>query len=580
MRITGPKPQLTAPHREPSEDQMIWRIELGIIQDGDAATLTRIAEEIANTAATRCNARARQTRLPKRRPPVEVPAAELQSEYRRSKGAAFRRIIGNPSPICPIPLQDLAAHFGKAPPPFNCGPAPSAIPTMVIQRIDGEEENLLRPITPTEVQERIRKAANSTPGPDGIPYRAWPKIDPDGSTLASLYNACLTIETVPQAWKRSRTILLHKGGDADDITNWRPIALQPTMGKIFSGILADRIYLWAIRGRRLSFPFQKGFIPGAEENWRPIALQPTLGKVFSGILAEYIDRIYNWAIRGRRLSFPAQKGYIPGAEGCFEHNFVLGAALEDARRNGKEIAIAWLDLADAFGTGTPLASGSPYVIDSGLPDWQAPYLGAGLRRRRCAAREIRRIAAPAPTCVQDSRTRGVSTLTGKPFRPQFATGGDSWGLTPLLHSRSLLTGPAASRHPANCAEGAALALGRLGHLRSPSRSSAPSPSAGVTKSGAALRLNFTFTTAPSRSHGNRLRRTQGHHPPPDRQQRRSTAPATTRSQCCGKMERARIQTTEVRQPASPPPQWAPQITPLQLPDPRKADADTGRGTEL
>ncbi|KAG8237131.1 hypothetical protein J437_LFUL017008 [Ladona fulva] len=82
-------------------------------------------------------------------------------------------------------------------------------------------------------------------------------------------------------------------------------------------------------------------------NWRPIALQPTMGKIFAGILA---DRIYEWAMRGRRISFPFQKGFIPGTEGCFEHNFVLNSVLEDARRNGKELAITWLDLADAFGS--------------------------------------------------------------------------------------------------------------------------------------------------------------------------------------------------------------------------------------
>ncbi|KAG8225596.1 hypothetical protein J437_LFUL004164 [Ladona fulva] len=47
---------------------------------------------------------------------------------------------------------------------------------------------------------------------------------------------------------------------------------------------------------------------------------------------------------------PLQKGFIPGTEGCFEHNFALNCALEDARRNSKEIVIAWLDLADAFGS--------------------------------------------------------------------------------------------------------------------------------------------------------------------------------------------------------------------------------------
>ena len=37
-------------------------------------------------------------------------------------------------------------------------------------------------------------------------------------------------------------------------------------------------------------------------------------------------------------------------EGCLEHNFLLQTALEDSRRRGSELCIAWLDLANAFGS--------------------------------------------------------------------------------------------------------------------------------------------------------------------------------------------------------------------------------------
>ncbi|KAG8239345.1 hypothetical protein J437_LFUL019126 [Ladona fulva] len=50
------------------------------------------------------------------------------------------------------------------------------------------------------------------------------------------------------------------------------------------------------------------------------------------------------------MSFPFQKGFIPGSEGCFEQNFMIDATLEEARRNGNEVAVAWLDLEDAFGS--------------------------------------------------------------------------------------------------------------------------------------------------------------------------------------------------------------------------------------
>ncbi|KAG8225606.1 hypothetical protein J437_LFUL004174 [Ladona fulva] len=54
-------------------------------------------------------------------------------------------------------------------------------------------------------------------------------------------------DDVPKAWKISRTILLHKGGDMDDTSNWRPIPLQSTLAKIFGNHLKLKhrdISLW------------------------------------------------------------------------------------------------------------------------------------------------------------------------------------------------------------------------------------------------------------------------------------------------------------------------------------------------
>ncbi|KAG8225678.1 hypothetical protein J437_LFUL018481 [Ladona fulva] len=83
-------------------------------------------------------------------------------------------------------------------------------------------------------------------------------------------------------WKTSHTVLIHKGRDASEIMNCRPIALGSSLRK---------------------------------------------------------------ASKSRRLSHPAQQGFIPQTEGK-----LLEAAVEDVWRNKREIAIAWLDLADAFGS--------------------------------------------------------------------------------------------------------------------------------------------------------------------------------------------------------------------------------------
>ncbi|KAJ8876511.1 hypothetical protein PR048_020956 [Dryococelus australis] len=84
---------------------------------------------------------------------------------------------------------------------------------------------------------------------------------------------------VPQLWKDSVTFLVNKDGDRDDPANWRPIALSPTLAKLYLGVLADRLGKWAAQTGRISRQ-QKGF-------------------------QEF--------------------------EGCLEHNFVLQAAIEDSR---------------------------------------------------------------------------------------------------------------------------------------------------------------------------------------------------------------------------------------------------------
>lgn len=59
-------------------------------------------------------------------------------------------------------------------------------------------------------------------------------------------------------------------------------------------------------------------------------------------------RLKIWDLNNDRIS-KCQKGFME-SEGCLEHNFVLHSLIEDARRSGRKITIAWLDLTNAFGS--------------------------------------------------------------------------------------------------------------------------------------------------------------------------------------------------------------------------------------
>ena len=58
------------------------------------------------------------------------------------------------------------------------------------------------------------------------------KFDPGCYILARLFNCCRTLGQIPESWKTSRTVLIHKGEDLDMARNWRPISLICTVAKL------------------------------------------------------------------------------------------------------------------------------------------------------------------------------------------------------------------------------------------------------------------------------------------------------------------------------------------------------------
>ena len=232
------------------------------------------------------------TTFPNRPPQQDIrTATRLQKLFRDNMKAAFREITEIPSPRCPIPHDIICEHFAplpsESPPPLPLPPSPA-----------DSYDVLDSPFSTQEVWFKLSCQKNTSPGPDKIRYIHWKKFDEGGHILTSLFNKCRSLMLVPNSWKTSRTILLHKKGDLNEPSNWRPIALINTAAKLFTACLASRL---------VSLFGQKD------------------------ILA------------------PQQKGFLPN-EGCLEHNFVLESIKQDARRKNKHLAIAWLDLRNAFGS--------------------------------------------------------------------------------------------------------------------------------------------------------------------------------------------------------------------------------------
>ena len=176
----------------------------------------------------------------------------------------------------------------------------------------GECNRLINPEPPTvecdtslpaqrEMWAIIKKSrAGSAPGPNGIPYK--------------LYKYCPKIVTIlwrliKEFWKRHRIsntdrtaegCFIPKEDESKHIQQFRTISLLNVEGKILLSILSNRITKFWL------------------EN-------------------EYID-------------ISVQKGGIPGVSGCLEHTSVLTQLIKDTVRNKGDLAVIWLDLANAYGT--------------------------------------------------------------------------------------------------------------------------------------------------------------------------------------------------------------------------------------
>ncbi|KAK6750161.1 hypothetical protein RB195_002262 [Necator americanus] len=94
----------------------------------------------------------------------------------------------------------------------------------------------------SEVRVAIKSMKPGTaPGPDFIStdfLRAGGHLH---VILAAHMTSYLQKERIPDQWNTSRTVLIHKKGDREDLRNYRPICLLSVLYKVFTKIIPTRI---------------------------------------------------------------------------------------------------------------------------------------------------------------------------------------------------------------------------------------------------------------------------------------------------------------------------------------------------
>ena len=76
--------------------------------------------------------------------------------------------------------------------------------------------------------------------------------------LTHLFNKIIQTNRIPQSWKESIVVPLHKGGDKSNINNYRPISLLPTPVKILEKLIGTKIVSF-LEEAKLFNPNQGGF---------------------------------------------------------------------------------------------------------------------------------------------------------------------------------------------------------------------------------------------------------------------------------------------------------------------------------
>ena len=302
-------------------DQRRWMDELEAMANDDLGGITRVAEEITTAAAVRVEMREARGRVRanndarhrpppsrsnRRRPAAAHPlfdpadASKIQKLYRLDRKKAVTGILSGDSPYCDVTAdalhQHLTTNFAGGDHQWSHPPPP--VPDLAAPATEEEIDYLTRPFTADEVANRLSRMANTAPGPDGARYSGLRRIDPGCHTMAQLFTNCHVLGEIPASWKESTTVMAYKGaGDRADMGNWRPLSLGNTIAKLYSGCIADRLTRWGEENGRIS---------------------------------------------------PEQKGFT-SHDGCVEHNFIVQSAIDQARRTGEGLCVAFLDIANAFG---------------------------------------------------------------------------------------------------------------------------------------------------------------------------------------------------------------------------------------
>jgi len=114
---------------------------------------------------------------------------------------------------------------------------------------------------------------------DGISIIIFKRCPILRSNLTKLILACWRKKYFPLIWRRATVSLVYKKGDTSDPQNFRPIALQPVLGKVLNACIRNKLWSFLSTNDLVDTKMQKGFWPGVNGITEHVELMKYLLKI-------------------------------------------------------------------------------------------------------------------------------------------------------------------------------------------------------------------------------------------------------------------------------------------------------------
>ena len=143
----------------------------------------------------------------------------------------------------------------------------------------------------------------SAPGLNGIPSKVYKKCPKISKFLFLIFQTCFKRCEIPFQWRSTQEIYIPKVSSPSEnkLPDFRPIALLNVEGKLFFSLVSERLEAHLIHNNK------------------------------------FIDN-------------SIQKGCMEKIPRCWEHLLMVWHALKEARAKNSNLAVIWLDIANAYGS--------------------------------------------------------------------------------------------------------------------------------------------------------------------------------------------------------------------------------------